>query len=121
MKKEPQKGRIFNPSAKINIEPTVFEAVKVSAVPLLEENLKLRSILKSLVDEMRKFGEDAPHPLIKPHLKSGVNLGELFTKYINDDRWEDLYSHTPRHVLMDLEQDIKKIFIEISESIKEKL
>lgn len=123
MKKEPQKGRIFNPSAKIELEPTVMEAVEVSKMPLLAENLKLRARLKSISEEIRKFAEDQPisgDPTRRVALKSGANLGELFTRYIKDDRWYEPDSGTPRHVLTDLEQDIKKIFIEISESIKDK-
>lgn len=82
--------------------------------------VNLTSELKQIKKEIRRFGEDKAQDdigLIRVRLKSGVNLGEVITKFINDDRWEDFESNTPRRVLQDLEQDFKSILIEISDSI----
>lgn len=106
MKKQTEKGRIFNPDARVNIDTAADVA----------------SVL--IADEIKRFAEDKPldrHHIMKVRLKSGVNLGELFTKYVNDDRWDNFTSGTPRHVLQDLEQEVKAMLIEISESIKDKL
>lgn len=124
MKKEPQKGRIFNPDAKITVDtvPDLTHCIEVSSSEVLKENLRLRAEMQSVVREIKKFAEDKPLDSLGVHrvrLKSGLNLGELFTKYINDKRIEDTFQG--RHVLTDLEQDIKKMLVEIADSIKEKL